>query len=146
MLEPLVRTASTVATAASGVLWLPMVLVPGVLLTIVFGADFAAAGPALMFLATGYLLNSVSGLSATTLSMAHHEGDVALINWGAVIVRLVFGILCARIWGVAGLAASSAAIATGHYTVSWYVVRRRLSISTHATLHPRLSLMRRISG
>ena len=146
LLEPLVRTASTVATAVSGVLWVPMMLVPGLVLTIVFGAEFAAAGPALMFLATGYLLNSVSGLSATTLSMAHHEGDVAFVNWCAVLVRLVSGVLCAWVWGVTGLAASSAAIATVHYTVSWFLVRRRLSISTHATLRPRLSLLRRISG
>jgi len=146
LLEALVRTASTVSTAVCGVLWVPMMLIPGLVLTVVFGADFAAAGPALMFLATGYLLNSVSGLSATTLSMAHHEGDVALANWCAVTVRIVSGVLCAKVWGVTGLAASSAAIATVYYTVTWWLARRRLSISTHATLRPKLSLLRRISG
>jgi O-antigen/teichoic acid export membrane protein len=144
--EPLVRTASTVATVASGALWVPMVLAPGLSLTIVFGADFAPAATALMFLATGFLLNSVSGLSATTLSMAHHESDVALINWCAVAVRVVAGVVCARAWGVNGLAASSAIIAAAVYMASWHLVRRRLSVSTHATLRPRLSLLRRIPG
>ena len=146
LFEPLVRTASTVATVSSGVLWVPMVLAPGLSLTIVFGADFAPAATALMLLSTGFLLNSVSGLSATTLSMAHHEGDVALINWCAVAVRIVAGVVCARAWGVNGLAASSAVIAAAVYTASWYYVRRRLALSTHATLRPRLSLLRRIPG
>ncbi len=145
-LEPLVRTAATVASVASGLLWVPMVVVPGVILTLVFGEGFVGAAPALMLLASGYLLNSISGLSATTLSMTHHEGDVALINWCAVVVRLISGIVCAGLWGVTGLAASSAAIATLHYAASWSTVRWRLSISTHATWRPRLSLLRRISG
>ncbi len=60
-LEPLVRTAATVATAVSGVLWIPMMVVPGLVLTVVLGEDFDAAASALMFLATGYLLNSSAG-------------------------------------------------------------------------------------
>lgn len=145
-LEPLVRTASTVATVVSGVLWVPMILVPGLILTIVLGEDFAGAAPALMLLSTGYLLNSISGLSATTLSMAHHEGDVAVIHWCAVALRLLSGVVCAHFWGVTGLAASSAAIASLHYASSWSAARWRLSLSTHATLHPNLGLLRRISG
>jgi O-antigen/teichoic acid export membrane protein len=145
-LEPLVRTAATVSSAASGVLWVPIMLVPGLVLTIVFGEGFEAAAPVLMLLASGYLLNSISGMSATTLSMAHHEGDVALINWCAVVLRLISGVVCAGLWGVTGLAASSAAIATLHYAASWSAVRWRLSISTHATLRPKLALLGRISG
>jgi len=144
--EPLVRTAATVATAASGVLWIPMMLVPGFVLTIVLGEGFAAAAPALMFIATGYLLNSISGMSATTLSMSHREGDVAVINWCAVLLRVIAGLVCAHVWGVTGLAASSAMVATLYYLASWSTARWRLSISTHATLHPRLGLLRRVSG
>ncbi len=145
-LEALVRTAATVASAVCGVLWLPILVAPGLILSIVFGAGFKAAAPALMFLTTGYLLNSISGLSATTLSMAHHEGDVAVINWCGVAARVASGAMCSVIWGVTGLAASSMVIATLHYSASWLAARRRLSISTHATLRPRLSLLSRIPG
>jgi len=145
-LEPLVRTAATVATAVSGALWIPMMLAPALLLTLVLGEDFAAAAPALMFIATGYLMNSISGMSATTLSMAHREGDVAVINWCAVVLRVVSGVACAHLWGVTGLAASSALVATLYYLASWSTARWRLSISTHATLHPNLGLLRRVSG
>lgn len=145
-LEGLIRTAASVATAVCGVLWLPMILIPATVLTIVFGDGFSSAAPALMFLTTGYLLNSISGLSATVLSMAHYEGDVALINWGGVIARIIFGSVCASIWGVTGLAASSMVIATVHYAVSWWVARQRLSISTHVTIRPKLALLGRIAG
>ncbi len=145
-LEPLVRTAATVATLASGVLWLPMVIVPGLVLTGVFGAGFDDAIPALMLLASAYLLNASSGPSSITLSMSHHEGDVAWISWGMMAPRVASGVACAWAWGVTGLAASTAAMAVITYALSWAAARRRVGISTHATLHPDVSLLRRIRG
>ena len=145
-LEPLVRTAATVATAASGVLWLPIMLVPGLVLTTVFGEAFESAVPVLMLLSTGYLLSALSGMSGMALSMSHHEGDVALINWCFVAARVVFGVLSAQLWGLNGLAASAVSMSALHCAASWWMVRRRLSISSHATLRPRLSLLGRISG
>lgn len=145
-LEPLVRTAASLSTLAAGVLWVPMVVVPGVALTLVYGAGFEAAEWALALIATGFLLNAVSGMSTTALSMAHHEGDVAVITWVTVVLRVAVGVLCAWQWGAVGLAASSASLAVIFYTATWMRARQLLSISTHATLRPRLSLLRRISG
>ncbi len=145
-LQALVRTAATAASAVSGLLWLPMVLAPTVVLGLVFGVGFEAAAPVLALLATGYLLSAVSGSAMTTLSMTHHEGDVAILNWSAALARIASGIVCAWIWGVIGLAASAVAIATLHYAVGWLTVRRRLSISTHATLRPQWALFSRTSG
>jgi len=145
-MEPLVRTASTVSTIVSCLLWIPMMVAPTLVLSVIFGTGFEGAAPALMFLATAMLLNSISGMSATTLSMAHHEGDVVWINWTAAILRVVVGVICASTWGITALAASSCAIASLHYFASWSAVRWRLSISTHATFRPKLSLLRRISG
>ena len=145
-LEPLVRTAATVSTAISAVLWLPMVAAPALLLTVVFGEGFGGAAAALMLLATGCLLNSVSGMSAITLSMAHHEGAVAVATWGSLVLRVASGSVCAVLWGITGLAASSTAITILFYVVTWWQARRLLSISTHATLRPQLALLRQISG
>ena len=143
-LEPLVRTAATVATAAGSILWLPMVIAPGLLLAVVFGDGFAEAAPALMLLASAYLLNSSSGPSMVTLSMSHHEGDVAMITWCILAPRLVSGAVCGWAWGVTGLAASTAAMAVITYALGWWAVRRRVGISTHVTLRPSVSLLRRI--
>ena len=53
-LQTLIRTAASVTTAFSAVLWLPMVIAPEFVLRTVFGAGFEGAAPALMLLATGY--------------------------------------------------------------------------------------------
>ncbi len=145
-LESLVRTASTVTTLVSGVLWIPLVVAPGLVLGIVFGSGFEGAAAALILIATGYMLNAVSGMSGTTLSMSSHEGDNAIITWSVVGARVVSGVVCASVWGVVGLAASSAAISVLYYATTWTTVRRRLSISTHATMRPQLSMLARIRG
>jgi len=120
-------------------------LVPGLILTTVFGAGFEDAVPVLMMLSSGYLLSAISGMSSVTLSMSHHEGDVAVINWSFVAARVVFGAVSAQLWGLNGLAASAVSLSALHCGVSWWTVRKRLSISPHVTLRPRLSLLRRIS-
>ena len=145
-LEFLVRTASSLTTVVTGVLWLPMILVPHFVLGTVFPDTFKLAATALVLISTGYLLNAVSGMSGTTLSMSHHEGQLALITWCVVATRVVSGLVFAHLGGVTGLAASSAVISVLFYTATWTAVRRRLGISTHATLRPRLSLLGRIAG
>lgn len=145
-LESLVRTAATVTTVVSAVLWLPMVVLPELVLGTVFGAGFTAAGSILALIATTYLLNGVSGMSGTTLSMSHHEGDMALITWCAVAARVMLGTLFVSLWGVLGLAVSSAVVSVLFYTAMWTAVRRRLDISTHATVRPRLSMLTQIRG
>lgn len=145
-LQDLVRTAASMTTVLSAVVWLPMVVAPELVLRVVLGPDFVAAAPALVLIATGYLVNAVSGMSGKTLSMSHHEGDLAVITWTVVASRVVSGAVCAYVWGVTGLAASSLAISTLYYAANWLAVRRRLSISTHATLRPNLRLLARIAG
>jgi O-antigen/teichoic acid export membrane protein len=145
-LQTLVRTAASVTTALSAVVWLPMVIAPELMLRTIFGPGFESAAPALVLIATGYLLNAVSGMSGKTLSMSHYEGDLAIINWVVVAMRVVSGVVCAYLWGITGLAASSLVISVAYYLANWLAVRRRLSISTHATLRPNLRILARIRG
>lgn len=61
------------------------------------------------------------------MSMSHHEGDAALIIWCLVATRAtVMRALC--------------------YTPTRTAARRRLPISTHATLRPRLARLARVPG
>lgn len=145
-MQTLIRTAASVTTAVTAVAWLPMVVAPELALRVVFGAGFEEAALALVFLATGYLLNAVSGMSGTALSMSHHEGQLAKITWIIVATRIVSGLVCAYLWGITGLAASSMTISAVYYAANWGAARRRLAISTHATLHPKLSILTRIAG
>ena len=145
-LQTLIRTAASVTTAFSAVLWLPMVIAPEFVLRTVFGPGFEDAAPALMLIATGYLLSALSGMSGKTLSMSHYEGDLAIITWVIVAVRVASGLVCAYVWGITGLAMSAVVISAVFYLANWVAVRRRLSISTHATLRPNLKILARIAG
>ena len=145
-LERLVRTASFVTTASSGVVFLPIVLAPSLILESVFGATFSDGGVALVLLSTGYLLNAVSGMSGTTLSMAHREGRLAVITWCVVSSRVLAGSASALLAGVVGLATSSAVISVLFYAVTWLSAKRLLGVSTHLTLRPSFSVLRRVAG
>lgn len=145
-LEKLVRTGATFTTTFSAIAWLPMALLPGLVLTLCFGDSFAEAAPVLVLLASGYFLNALTGPSATTLSMSHNEGDLATTQWTAVAGRVVIGAGCALLWGVNGLAAASGAITAAMYVALWWAAHRRLHVSTLATLRPDPSLLRKVSG
>jgi O-antigen/teichoic acid export membrane protein len=147
-LEPLVRTGATIATVLAAVVWVPLMVAPGLVLRVVFGADFssAAAVAALMLLASRYFLNSVSGPSTPLLSMAHREGDVAVMNWLVLGARVCSGFVCAYLWGTVGLALSAFVWAGIGYAASWWVARWRLSVRTDLTLRPSLSLLNKVSG
>ena len=143
-LQPLVRAGATVASVAAAVAWLPMVVAPTLVLGWVYGDGFEAAAIAVVLLSTGYFLNSASGPSTALLSMAHHEGDVAVIKWCTLAARAVAGVICASLWGFTGLAASACAVMVLGYATSWWLVRKRLAISTLPTLRPALSVLRRV--
>jgi len=55
-------------------------------------------------------------------------------------------VACALAWGVIGLAASTAAMAIITYALTWWAARSRIGISTHVTLRPSLSLLRKVRG
>lgn len=145
-LQHLLRTGSSLATGISAVLWLPIALFPAAILALVFGADFKTAAPVLVILASGYLAKATCGLSAVTLSMSHQEGWVALVTWVGLALRVVLGVTAALLWGVIGLAASSVIAMLFTNLLMWWQVRRRVGISTHVTLRPRLRLLHQVTG
>lgn len=145
-LQSLLRTGSTVSTVVTGCVWLPMVVLPGLLLSLLFGADFRDSATVLVLLATGYLLNSVTGLSGITLSMSHQEGRVAAVQGLGLGIRIVLSGLAAWQFGVVGLAAASAFTSVLIYVLLWVEARRKVGVNTHATLHPRLRLLTKVGG
>lgn len=145
-LQTLLRTGSTLTTSAAVLLWLPMMVAPSLLLVLVFGVDFSAAAAVLMLLASGYLLNVATGLAAVTLSMSHHEGQVAIVHWLALGLRVVLGVTGALLWGLLGLAISSMTVTIATSAMMWLQARRRVGVSTHPTLRPRVRLLSQARG
>lgn len=147
LLERLLRTGATLAAAATMVVWLPLLLVPGPVLTVALGDDvFAAAAPILLILTIGSMSNVLSGMCGTALTMSRHEGVATTVQWVAVIVRIGSGVIAAHLFGGVGLAASAAAVTAVMYATLWLLTRRRMGMWTHLTLRPNLRLMRQTSG
>lgn len=144
-LEKLLRTGATFAAAITAVVWIPMLVAPGTVLS-VLGPAFAAAAPLLVLLTLGNISNVLSGMCATALTMSRHEGVVATLLWVAVGVRLALGLALGLAFGAPGLAASAAAVTAALYLSLWLLTRRRMGLWTHLTLRPSLRLMRQTSG
>lgn len=145
-MERLLRTGSTMAVLVTGVIWLPMLIAPGWVLEVVYGAGYADAVPVLLLLTTGFFINALTGLSGVTLSMSHYEGTVAAVHWMGVISRLILGPLAALTVGIIGLGVTAMAVSIVVYAVMWLAARRKVGVSTHATLRPDLKLISRTPG
>lgn len=144
--QRLLRTAATGATAVTAIAWLPMLIVPGPLIDLVYGPGYGGASTAVVLLTLGYLVNALTGLSGTTLSMTDHEGAVATTTWLGVALRVVVGVPMALTLGVLGLAAAKAFCSAVVFAALWSRSRSLTGISTHATLRPDLGLLRRTAG
>jgi O-antigen/teichoic acid export membrane protein len=142
-LERLLRTGGTLAAIVTAVAWVPMLLVPGPLLDVVYGAGFAGGATALFALTVGSMANVASGLCGTALTMSHHEGSVAAVQVVACVTRIGVGVVAAAIWGLDGLAATAAAVTIAMYFAMWRLAKVRLGLRTEPTLRPRLGLVRR---
>ncbi len=145
-LQRVLRTGATFAALTSVVLLLPMLLVPGPVLEIVFSEEFGAAATVLFLLTLGNAANVLSGLCGTALTMSHREGVVAGIMASGVVLRIVGGGAAAYAFGLEGLAAVAAGITVVTATTLWLASKRLLSLWTHPTLRPSLGALRRTSG
>jgi O-antigen/teichoic acid export membrane protein len=145
-LEPLLRTGATLATVATAVAWVPMLLAPGLLMTTVFGASFDDAAPILVLLTLGNVANVFVGLCGTVLIMSHHEGVVASVQWGGVIARLGLGVVAALMFGAVGLGVTAATVTVAVYAAMWVTTRKIEGLSTQLTLRPSLRLIKETSG
>lgn len=145
-LERLLRTGATIAAVLTAVLWLPMLLAPGFLLEVVFGAPFGPAAPLLVILTVGGASNVLTGLCSVTLTMSRHEAIVAKVQWVAVAARLALGLVLGWQFGAVGLAVSAAVVTTVLWSSLWYVALRRTGMRTHLTLRPEPGLLRRVSA
>ncbi|MBA3266165.1 MAG: lipopolysaccharide biosynthesis protein [Nocardioidaceae bacterium] len=145
-LEALLRTGATLAAAGTALILIPMIVMPGPLLQWVYGSGFGTAAPLLLLLAIGNVANVLSGMCGTVLTMSRQEGLAATIQWVAVAIRLVAGLLAATAFGAVGLAVSAAVVTTAVGITLWAVTYRRTGLWTHLTLRPRLRLLRETAG
>ena len=145
-LERVLRTGSTLATALTAALWVPILLAPAALLEAVFGTAYRDAAPLLVILTLGGISNVVTGLCSVVLTMSEHEAVTARVQWAAMAPRAVLGIVLGTLMGPAGLALSAAVSTVLLWATLWYLARRLTGIRTHPTLRPEPRLLLRTSA
>jgi O-antigen/teichoic acid export membrane protein len=141
-LQNTLRTGAPLASLSTVLLWLPIVLLPQLVLRIVFGPGFSEAAAPMVLLCTALVVNALMGLAGLTLSMGHREGVVASTQWWTLLVRVAVGALVAWQLGLVALAVSSLVWSTVYYVWIWLRVRREMGVNTALTVHPDLTLVR----
>ncbi len=146
VLQRVLRSGATVATTVSALLWVPMLVIPSLILGTLFGDGFRSASTVLVLLTIGILPSVVTGNSGTVLTMSHHEGVMASLQWTTVLVRTVGALVAGSSWGLTGLGVSSALATAVLGLGSWWLAHARTGVWTHVTLGPELALLRRTQG
>ncbi len=109
---------------------LPLLLVPGPLVSLAFGESFVPASDALRMLAVAQIVNAAFGPNIWLLNMSHHEGRVAKAMGIALAATLVTVPLFALAWGIVGAAAALLVSMLCWNVIAWFDARRLLGIET----------------
>jgi len=130
-LQKLVRYSAYAQAAGVLMLSLPLLVIPGPLLSFVFGAEFAPAADALRIIAFGQTAGAAFGPNIILLNMTHHERRVLRAMAIALVLNVIFLVLLLA----AGLGIIAAAVAFIVSLLSWNVLmwldgRRLLAIDT----------------
>lgn len=116
--------SSQIAAVASYVPWLvPLVVFPERLMGM-FGADFRGGAQLLVILAFGQLINAATGVVNVFLQLARQEPVSLAISAASMMLMIVGGIICGRVWGVTGVGGQYAAVLAGRNILLWFAVRR----------------------
>ncbi len=130
-LQDLVRRTATLVTLPVLGLLLLIVLIPGTLLSFLFGAGFSRGAAALVWLSVGQLLNNATGLCGAVLAMSGREKDVLVTGFVVVGLKVCIGIPVALHWGLTAFAAESGVTTAALYLILLLLVRLRLGIWTY---------------
>lgn len=131
--DGLARTvAAGAALATAGCL--PFMVLFGVaggpFMGLVFGAPFAAAGPALAVMTLAQLCNAVFGAAASALIMAGHERRTAAAFVAALLVHAGLGLLLIPPFGVLGAAFAYLGQMAAMNLLLWFQARQLLGVDT----------------
>ena len=111
-------------------LCLPLLLIPGPLLSLVFGPGFVPASTTLQILAAAQLFTSGFGLNVALLNMTHHERRVTRAMAIGLAVNIAGVTLLTLAWGRNGAAVGVACALLCSNVVTWIDSRRMLGFET----------------
>ncbi|MGH3504505.1 MAG: lipopolysaccharide biosynthesis protein [Nocardioidaceae bacterium] len=144
VLEQTARSSSSVLVGTACLLCVPLLVVPGNLLLLVFGNQLLPAASLLPLLGISYVLRAASGLSSMVLSMSNFEGIASSFQWAEVVARGGVGTWALMTWGPIGLAVSSLLVSAATVATLWWLSYRHLGIRSYPTVRPSLRLLARV--
>lgn len=124
------------ALYASLPLLLPLLLVPGLVLALLFGGAFRAGALLLALLTLGQLANVATGLCGPLLSMTGHESTIAAVLSGTLLARVVIEVPAAIWFGVEGVVIAGAALTTVSWLALLVLAKRRTGVSACPSIRP----------
>ena len=136
-LETALRGASTVATGATLLMFVVVVVAGGQILGVIFGSFAERGGSVLTVLALGQVIAVSSGSCTITLMMTGHQRTVMIGSLVAVVFTVPGLIVAAEVSGMLAVAAVSAGGIALQNVILTVWAHRHLGVWTHASLSPR---------
>jgi len=131
-LQQVLRTSATLAAVVALVILVPLLVIPGSAMSLVFGEPYHQAAPVVAILAFGQLVFALSGTCGLSLMMTGHHRAVLLVNAGIAISLLATAPLAAERFGMTGIAWVASLHNAGRNVLLLIVARRLLGVWTHA--------------
>jgi O-antigen/teichoic acid export membrane protein len=113
---------------ASVPLFLMMILIPGQILTALFGGTYSGGAWSLVILSIAQLVNAGTGAVAFLLIMTHHERRWLLLSGSCSLGSLLLNWLLIPRWGVTGAAIATGFGISGLFILALFQVRKQLSL------------------
>jgi O-antigen/teichoic acid export membrane protein len=135
-LQALLRRSATLTALATLVISPLCLLAGGWLMGSLSGSYYQEAATALAILSGGQIVVSLTGCGGMALAMTGRQTAAMWVCLGSALFLGIAGTLAGRWWGIAGIAAASAAATAIQATAEWLVCRRLVGIWTHANLTP----------
>lgn len=112
-----------------------------VIVSFVFGSEYAGASDSLAILCIGQLINASAGPVATLLNMAGQDRIVVVVSLIALCLNVVLGITLIPLFGLTGAALSFAVSVSSWNLILMFIAKKQLGIDTylgarHHTLRP----------
>lgn len=89
-------------------LYIALILNPGTILTVIFGADYSLAAISMVIILTGFFIHVLSGLSGDALIALGYTQIVMFGNIGVGLLNVSLNILLIPVFGIMGAAVASA--------------------------------------
>jgi O-antigen/teichoic acid export membrane protein len=131
--EKLQKAVSALAWAQfAGVaaLALPLMVIPGPLLSLAFGPAFVPAANALRIIAAAYLITAALGPNGPLLVVGNYEGSVARAMGAGLALNVITVPILAHFFGAAGTAIALGVSLVWWNLMCWWDAKRLLGVET----------------